>query len=225
MKAFALIPVKRLSRSKGRLSIVFKPEERERFVLSMLEDVLGAVSSSHLHQTVVIGFDDDVRLIAERFDAYFLLEPGGGLNSALRYALNWCEKRGVEAVLILPADIPLVEEGDLNEITRLSDEASVVISPSMDGGTNALMLKPPSVIKTCFGSGSFKRHISEASKKGIPVRVYRSPRVSLDIDSVQDLKALLKVGEGKVCYRFLMDIGMDERLRELGSSACLSNLL
>jgi 2-phospho-L-lactate guanylyltransferase (CobY/MobA/RfbA family) len=115
-------------------------------------------------------------------------------------------------------------ERDLNGIIRLSGKVSVVISPSMDGGTNALMLKPPNVIKTCFGPRSFEKHINEASKKGIPIRVYRSPRISLDIDSVQDLKTLLKVGRGKVCHRFLIQIKMNKRLKEIEPSAGFSNL-
>ena len=225
LKTFALIPVKKLSKSKERLSMVFKPEERKRFVLSMLEDILRVTSSSVLHQTVVIGSDRIVQLVAEKFDAYFLPESGGGLNDALRYAVSLCEKRGAKAVLILPADIPLMKERDLNEIIHLSWKASVVISPSMDGGTNALMLKPPNVIKTCFGPRSFKKHIDEALKKGIPVRVYRSPGISLDIDSIQDLKTLLKVGKGKACHRFLMQIKMNVRLKEIEPSARFLNLL
>jgi 2-phospho-L-lactate guanylyltransferase (CobY/MobA/RfbA family) len=94
LKTFALIPVKKLSKSKERLSMVFKPKERKRFVLFMLEDVLRATSSSLLHQTVVIGSDRIIQLVAERFDANFLPESGGGLNDTLRYAVSWCKKGG-----------------------------------------------------------------------------------------------------------------------------------
>lgn len=213
MKTFGLIPVKELLKSKERLSMVLTLEERRDFVLSMLEDVLGATASSMLHQTVVVGLDLLVQRLAERFGASFLSETGRGLNDSLGDATDWCVERGAEAVLILPVDIPLVVEGDINEVIRLSSEkASIVISPSNDGGTNALMRRPPNVIKTCFGSRSFEKHINEASRKGVSARIYQSPRVSLDVDSVQDLKRLLDVGRGKVSYEFLEQAKIKERL-------------
>jgi len=73
--------------------------------------------------------------------------------------------------------------------------------------------------------GFINKHINEASKKGIQVRVYRSPRISLDIDSIQDLKTLLKVGRGRVCHRFLMQIKMNVRLKEIEPSPRFPNLL
>lgn len=211
-----MIPVKKLLKSKGRLSKVLKPEERRDFVLFMLEDVLRATLSSTLHQTVVIGSDPIVRHIVENSGASFLPETRRGLNNALEYATSWCAKKGAEAVLILPADIPLITEGDVNEIINLSSEkASIVISPSDDYGTNSLMRRPPNVIRTYFGPRSFEKHVDEASRRGISTKIYRSPRVSLDIDSVQDLKSLLKVGGGTASRRFLEQIKMDEHLRKL----------
>lgn len=214
MKTFALIPVKKLLKSKERLSRVLKPEERRGLVLSMLEDILRATLSSTLHRTVVVGVDPIVRHIVENFGADFVPEIRRGLNNALEDATSWCVKRGAEAVLILPVDIPLITDGDINEIIHLSSEkASIVISPSEDNGTNALMRRPPNVIKTYFGIRSFEKHVNEASREGITVKVYRSPRVSLDIDSVQDLRRFLEVGRRTASYRFLEQIKIDERLK------------
>ena len=224
MKAFGLIPVKNLSRSKERLSRILSLEERRALVLSMLEDILEETSNSTLHRTVIVGSDGEVQLVAERFDALFLEDPGWTVNDSLNYALKWCSGMGAEAVLIVPSDVPLVSREDLNMIVHLSEEFPVVLSPSKDGGTSALMLKPPSIIKTCFGPGSFVRHLKAASEKGIPVKVYRSRRLSLDIDTIQDLKLLLKSGSGKLCCRFLKQIRMDVRLKRQGSSLSSSNL-
>jgi len=218
LKVFGLIPVKNLSRAKQRLSRILSLEERRVLVVSMLEDILEEASSSMLYQTIVLGSDLEVQIVAERFNALFLDDPGGTVNDSLEYALGWCSEKGAEAALIVPSDVPLITREDLNMIVQLSEEFSVVLSPSKDGGTNALMLKPPKVIKTCFGSGSFIMHIEAASKKGVSFRVYQSPRLSLDIDTIQDLKVILNVGSGKVCNRFLRRINMDKRLREIGSS-------
>lgn len=77
-----------------------------------------------------------------KIDAYFIPESGGRLSDALGYAASWCVKREAEAVLILSADVPLITERNLKEIICFSEKISVVISPSTDGGTNALMLRP-----------------------------------------------------------------------------------
>lgn len=213
MKTFGLIPVKELLKSKKRLSTVLTLEERRDFVLSMLEDVLVATRSSVLHQTVVVGLDLLVQHFAERFGASFLFEAGRGLNESLKYATDWCIEKGAEALLILPVDIPLIVREDINEIVLLSSKkTSIVISPSKDDGTNALMRRPPNVIKTCFGSESFEKHVKEASGKGVSARIYQSPRVFLDVDSVQDLKSLLDAGRGKASYGFLEQAKIEERL-------------
>ncbi|MFH0896617.1 MAG: 2-phospho-L-lactate guanylyltransferase, partial [Candidatus Bathyarchaeota archaeon] len=195
-------------------SMVLEPEERRTFVLSMLEDVLGVTASSKLNQTVVVGSDPIVQSYAERFGASFFKETKSGLNNSLKYAMEWCVKMGAEAVLILPVDIPLIMAADVNEIIHLlsPEKASIVISPSNDGGTNALMRQPANIIKTCFGSGSFEKHINEAMRKGVSARVYRSPRVSLDIDSIEDLKKFFNVGKGKVSHRFLEQKKIDKHL-------------
>jgi 2-phospho-L-lactate guanylyltransferase len=215
LKTLAVIPVKSLSTCKERLSSVLNVDERKEFVLSMLNDVLEAASSSMVNQTVIVGLDYLIQKIIES-RAYFLLETKKGLNNALEYATNWCVERGAEAILILPADIPLITAADINRMIQMSSEvASIVISPSRDGGTNALMRKPPDVIKTHFGPGSFNRHVGEASKKGIQAKIYRSSRIYLDIDSIQDLRMFLKRGGGKISYEFLEQTMIEERLKGL----------
>ena len=219
MKTHVLIPVKRLSESKKRLSGVLGLDERRDLVIFMLSDILNTISSYTAYQTALIGVDDDIKRLAEKFDVYFLPDPGGGLNQSLRYAIRRCLRIGAERVLILPADIPLLTESDLEGISRLSEDHSVIVSPSKDGGTNALMLNPPDVMEPLFGSRSFERHVREASRRRVPLRIYRSPTILMDIDSVEDLKVLLRVGGDKLSRNFLMRIGFDKRLSGDGSQA------
>lgn len=215
MKTFAIIPVKRLNESKKRLSTFFKPEERLRLVLSMLEDVLEVTRSSTLHQTVVVGVDPIVQHVAEEFGAFFLSETRRGLNNCLSSTTCWCKERGAEAVLILPVDVPLITAEDIEEIIKISSEASIVVSPSRDFGTNVLMRRPSNVIKTRFGPKSFEKHVREALRKGIATHIYQSPSVSLDIDTEQDLRKLLDVGRGKASYKFLEQSEAYERLTSM----------
>ena len=215
MSVFVVIPVKLLLRSKMRLSEVLKPQERQTLTLSMLEDVFRAVTKSSLvHQTVLVSSDSKVQEYAGVLGATYLMEERRGLNRAVEQAISWCVQNNAKSVLVLPGDIPLITPDDVNQIVNLgSEETSIVIASSRNGGTNALLQKPPNLIPLHFGQASFSKHISEASNKGIAAKIYRSQNVTMDIDSPEDLENLLKIEAQTASHRFLKRIGLDTRLR------------
>jgi len=213
--AFVIIPVKRLDNAKSRLSSLLTDDERKQFCLKMLEDVLGTVKSTkRAHETVVVSKDPLVSEITKIFDVAYLKERKRGLNKTVSEAVNWCVKREATSVLVLPADVPLVVPTDLNRIFTLGEEASMVISTSRNGkGTNALLLTPPNVSPTFYGPRSFQRHIKEASKLKISFRRYRSPRIALDIDTVEDLTYFVSLKAKETsAYKVLEKIGVVNRL-------------
>jgi len=207
MATFAVVPVKNLLKSKTRLSTIFTSQERSSLTLAMLQDVLNALKSSKIHRTIVISSDIAVNKVAEKFGVKILGEMQDGLNQAVDQTLKWCFKNGAESVLILPVDIPLITSKDINRIINLGLKSkSVVISPSQNGGTNALLQTPPRIIPPCFGSNSFKKHLEQALNRHIRMKAYQSLRVSLDIDSERDLKRFLEIGKKTVFYRLLEQI-------------------
>lgn len=208
MSVFAMIPVKSLLKSKTRLSMILNPKERQALTLVMLEDVLRAVKCSMVRQVVVISSDSTVKELVEKFGAMYLEEKKRGLNQAIEQALEWCIQNKADSVLVLPADIPLIIPKDVNQIVKLgSEETSIVISPSQNGGTNALLQKPPNLIRPRFGPNSFSKHKGEASHKGIPTKVYMSKRVAMDIDSPKDLEKLFEIKAQTLSHKFLEQIG------------------
>jgi 2-phospho-L-lactate guanylyltransferase len=214
MSVFAVIPVKSLSKAKMRLSVVLNPQERQAFTLAMFEDVLNAVKRSRVHQTVVISSDLVVQKFAHRFGVTTLQEKAYGLNKVIAQATSWCIQKDAESVLILPGDIPLLKPEDVNKMISLSsEEPCIVISPSRNEGTNALLLKPPNVIQPRFGPDSFRKHLSEASTQKVLSKVYSSNRISLDIDSVEDLKLLLKTERNTSSHKLLERINVSMRLK------------
>jgi len=215
MLNFAIIPVKNLDVTKSRLSPLLSSSERGCFVLKMLEDVLKATKSTpQIRQTVVVGADSETVKVAKSFGAVSLAEVPLGLNEAIFEAVKWCAQKGAESALILPADIPLVTPTDLNEILSLGKENALVISPSRDGeGTNALLLKPPNCIKLFYGLRSFQRHVKEASMRKLRFCTFESPRIGLDVDTVEDLLAFVQSkAEETSAYKFLKRVGVLERL-------------
>lgn len=215
MSVFIIIPVKRLGMAKSRLSPLLSLNERKQFCLEMLKDVLTSVKTAKfVHQTVVMSMDEMALRVAKSFDAIPFIESKLGLNQAISEVTKWCIERGVSSTLILPADIPLVTSLDLNGILSLGKNWEIVVSPSgSKEGTNALLLTPPNVIPPFYGQHSFRRHIEEALARGIGIHIFRSSRVALDIDTVEDLITFLGLkAEETRSYNFLMKVEAHKRL-------------
>lgn len=213
MSVCAVVPVKALFKSKTRLSAVLAPQERRTLTLTMLEDVLKALKSSVVSRIVTISSDSTVQALARRFNAVYLSESQRGLNQAIKQATEHCIQKKARSVLVLAADLPLVIPEDINQMVELGvEEPSVVISSSSNGGTNALLQKPPNLIPACFGPNSFMEHVNRAMADGILIRTYHSFRVATDIDSIKDLKNFLSVESQTMSYRFLEQISLRDRL-------------
>ena len=215
MSTFAVVPVKNLLKSKTRLSNFFTFQERTLFTLAMLEDVLNALKSSNVNKTVVVSSDLTVERFVKNFGMTFLKETQESLNQALNQATKWCVRNAAESVLVLPADIPLITSKDINQLVKLAPNKSLVISPSQNGGTNALLQTPPGVISPCFGSDSFKKHISRALAKHVQTKIYVSSNVMFDIDSEKDLEQFLKVGKQTASHRFLKQSSWNRACRHV----------
>ena len=194
MRTFAIVPVKELRASKKRLSHVLSREKRTELMVGMLRDVLSALKLSTIEQVLAVSPDAAVKKIVCEYGFSFISPKNARLNPSLSEAIEYAEQREADAVLILPADLPLVCPYDICKLVELGSEPStVVLSPSLDGGTNALLLNPPDAIPVSFGKGSFFKHVEEALKKDVRLRFHVSREVMLDIDSEDDLKKLLEI--------------------------------
>jgi 2-phospho-L-lactate guanylyltransferase len=188
---WAIVPVKPFPHAKSRLASMLSPEERgilSRFLLKRTLDVLGAVAE--IAGTVVVSSDADALALAEARGVVGLMEEGQGLNAALAQATAWVSARQGGVVLIVPADLPLLEPSDIQEILRPVDrEPMVVIAPCWRGdGTNALLVRPLGLIEYRFGPGSFAEHSRQALRKGATLHIYRSPGLELDLDLPEDIR-------------------------------------
>jgi len=194
MRTFAIVPVKGLNVSKERLSNVLSPKKRGELTAAMLRDVLNALKASTVHEVLLVSPDSAVKGIAEEYGVSYLSPKRTDLNPSLTEAIEWCMQKNADAVLILPADIPLVSSQDIDKLVELgSEKSTAVLAPSMNGGTNALLLNPPNVIPVCFGPGSFFKHVKQAIVKKVEVRFHSSREIALDIDSEEDLNKLLEL--------------------------------
>jgi 2-phospho-L-lactate guanylyltransferase len=204
MKIAALIPAKGFTNAKQRLSALLGAAERAALAEAMLRDVLRvAFAARGLDAVYVVTGDAEVQKIAASLGATVIMEQEEkGETEAVMFALLDIKWRGVEAALVIPADIPLLRPEDvelvLGQISRHDGVSPfALLVPSHDRmGTNALLLAPTNAIGLRFGYDSFSYHLSQVAGRELPLRVLENERIALDIDEPQDLERFLRSGGG-----------------------------
>ena len=197
--------------SKTRLSGILNPESRKKLTLLMLEDVISTLKNSKtLTGVVVVSSSLEVLNLVESLGCETVREgaKGVGLNKAVELGVEYAGKLGAEAVLIMPADIPMINPEDVDGLLSTGfclEKPYVVVSPSEDGGTNALMLSIPAPIAFRFGPNSYRLHLYEAERTKSNIAVFHSKRVMLDIDDEGDIVFFLKYGEGRKSWFYLKE--------------------
>ncbi len=211
MPTTVLIPVNRLDRAKGRLADLLEPEERAELVRRSLSAVLAAVEGAGM-VAVVLTSDQAVRAILPA-DVRVLSEDPHlqGLSAQVERAAGLL---GVQELLILHADLPLVTAEALRDLVTQAPEApSATLVRPRDGGTNAMLLRPPGRFPLAYGRGSGDLHESAAREAGLAVRRADTPALALDLDTPADVRVLLSAADGRASEagRYLVEIGIEGR--------------
>jgi len=194
MSLCAIIPVKPLRRGKSRLSSILSSIEREilnRFLLQSLLTCLQPIDA--IDHKIVISYDPTALAFARKFGANTVLENRNtNINRALRRATLAARAYGATKVLILPADLPLISQEDILEVLSFeSTNSQMIIVPDRKmNGTNALFINPIGAIKYNFGEWSFKKHIEQAERKKIDVKIVNNENISFDLDIPEDWELL-----------------------------------
>lgn len=190
----ALIPVKSLANAKSRLATILPSDHREAIVVAMLLKVLGECAlCTEISRICVVTSDDEIARIARAHDSGVVLEPAdAGLNCAVEAGLHAAADLDVQQILILPADIPFLDQPELRRILESSDgHHQSAIVPCRNGrGTNALLIPSNANFTPQFGDGSFQRHFRQLSDLGLAPRALHLPGIAADIDEPDDLMML-----------------------------------
>ncbi|NJN18306.1 MAG: 2-phospho-L-lactate guanylyltransferase [Oscillochloris sp.] len=194
MRLHAVVPVKDLASAKSRLAGTLSPDSRRSLMRLMLGRVLTTLTACsgvdrELAAVWVVSRDVEVLAVAANMGARPIRETGGGLNPALDQARKTIRAAQADAMLILPADVPLVHCDDVRGLrSALIGGADIVIAPdAAESGTNALGLWLSAALPFQFGQASFARHRALAAWNELIVEVYRSPTLALDVDDAASL--------------------------------------
>jgi 2-phospho-L-lactate guanylyltransferase len=181
-----LVPVKAFADAKGRLADAMSPPIRAALARSMAGRVLAAANPLPV---AVVCDDRQVATWARDQGALVIWEPGQGLNRAVQDGVRHLGRLGVGQVIVAHADLPLATNlasvGDFEGVTLVPDRR--------DNGTNVVALPSGCGFVFSYGPGSFSRHVAEAERLGLPLRIVRTGPLSWDVDLPTDLSAVLVV--------------------------------
>ncbi|MFZ0771302.1 MAG: 2-phospho-L-lactate guanylyltransferase [Candidatus Sulfotelmatobacter sp.] len=189
-----LIPVKNLAAAKQRLAAVLDQPARTELAQAMLHDVVATLAAWPRRPACTLVTGDPFAIeLARQYDFEIIPDrENPGETGAIDMATRLCEARGIDSTLVIPADIPLIQASELDQILAHAPAEGTVLAPAADGrGTNAVFRRPANLFPLRFGNDSFKLHLAAAKATGKPCEVLQLPGIALDVDNPEDLRRLL----------------------------------
>ncbi|MGB1756812.1 MAG: 2-phospho-L-lactate guanylyltransferase [Pseudomonadales bacterium] len=221
MTTRAVLPIKDFVNAKQRLATILDVDERAGLCRAMVEDVLLAVEACPLIDDIALVTNDEIATeLGRQFHAEIIAEPPEkGLIPAVQHAASSLAAAGVDRMIFLPGDVPLVTPDELEVVLDGFAErvGGICLVPASDlGGTNCLVASPPDCLTFQFGINSFRKHVAEAGAIGVSPIVLKLPGLGLDIDTPQDLNELMTrlafQGSESHTYRYCVEIDVVGRL-------------
>jgi 2-phospho-L-lactate/phosphoenolpyruvate guanylyltransferase len=194
MTIWAIVPVKPLRRGKSRLAGMLTEDQRTRLNRYLLEHILTTLKDvAEVEHTLVVSRDPAALALTREMGGRTVLEDGAPqFNTAIKRATIVAQAQGAHAVLILPADLPLIKPKDIKALLKCGRKPPVVvIAPDRrQDGTNGLFVNPAGLIEYGYGPGSFQCHSDRVMQSGASLKVIYSPNIALDLDLPEDMETL-----------------------------------
>jgi len=189
-----LVPIKNTSGAKQRLASILDQGSRTRLAQAMLHDVLSSLHQWKDRPSVGIVTSDAYAIkLANEYKFEIIHDPDNpGETGAIEMATQVCVEGGEDSTLVIPADIPLIQGAELEEIYKHAPAEGSVLVPAGDGrGTNAALRRPANLFPLRFGNDSFKPHHAAARATGQPCVILNLPGIAVDVDTPEDLQQLI----------------------------------
>ena len=174
----------------------------------MLHDVLAALHGWKNRPPVALVSSDPFAVkLANEYGFEIIPDPENpGETGAIEMATKVCVERGADSTLVIPADIPLIEAWEFEEIMKHAPAEGCVLVPAGDGrGTNAAFRRPADLFPLRFGNDSFKPHHAAAQATGKICVVLQLPGIAVDVDNPEDLQQLISLPGETRAQRLLRD--------------------
>ncbi|ARN75341.1 5-amino-6-(D-ribitylamino)uracil--L-tyrosine 4-hydroxyphenyl transferase CofH [Oceanicoccus sagamiensis] len=227
---WALLPLKDFVNAKQRLSGVLAAHERRHLFHTMVEDVLDILANHPMiDNTVIVSDDPSAELLADRYqlscwaESSLALAPDvKGLTAVVDAAAAKLAEQGVDSMLVVHGDLPLLDAADIQRLLEVHQEQvlpGITIAPdAVKDGSNCVVATPPNAIQFQYGKGSFEKHMAAAAEEKVSAAMVALPSAAMDIDNPSDLQGLLtieQVGIAKHTLTYLQESGLKERLNTM----------
>src|SRR5438128_2110299 len=138
-------------------------------MLELLAGVLAAVKAAEVGPVTVVSAEPLQLNGVPRFD-----DRGLAWNDALAAAMRELVTEPVAAVV--SADLPTVTAADVRALVEATPDRGLAIARALDGGTNAVSMRPPGAVPTHFGEPSSAAvHAVAAADIGLAARILDLP--------------------------------------------------
>jgi 2-phospho-L-lactate guanylyltransferase len=172
--AHVLVPLKRID-PKSRLAGELPLEERVRLMRRLLAGVVDAVREAGVERVTVVS-----GLKPRGYEVWD--DHGLPWNDALAAAI--AEIVTAPLVAVVSADLPLLRADEVEDLLAATPEHGIAIGRALDGGTNAIAMRPPGLVRTRFGE---PRSAAVHASLGVPHVVVDLPGLAFDVDTPEDL--------------------------------------
>lgn len=181
----ALIPVRFHPEAKHRLAKNWETTKRRALVQAMLTDVLEALERAKtISQRIIVTCDENFSPTNPQDNVETYRSIVKGLNSELMACIRRLTDNGVQDIIIILADLPLLTNETLDEIVTIGHRIQrPVIAQDWKGtGTNILYSPLPLSIELCFGNQSLQNFRTKFEEANLTPIIYHSVESALDID-------------------------------------------
>lgn len=202
--ATVIVPIKPWRWAKSRLAV--GPDARHDLARAFALDVLDVLASSeHAARLVIVTAEEGVTATAAELGAVVLPdEPSVSddqLNDAVEQGLSWAISHApTSPVVVVPSDLPSLTSRVFNETLDELSQWDTAFVPDISGrGTTAVWASSAQHLRTFYGPDSAKRH----GDNGSTSNPYVDPRIRHDVDTMADLRAVIRLGVGWQTQRVL----------------------
>jgi 2-phospho-L-lactate/phosphoenolpyruvate guanylyltransferase len=180
-----VVPIRAFALGKARLAERLPPEERADLARRFASRVVTAAGALPV---VVVTSAPEVTAWAGDLGLATVPDPGS-LDGAAGAGRGHLAARGCQRVVIAHADLPFARS--LAPVTGDGADPVVALVPDhRDDGTPVLSVPAATPFRFAYGPGSFRRHVEEAERLGLTVRVVDDPDLRFDVDVPADLERL-----------------------------------
>jgi 2-phospho-L-lactate guanylyltransferase len=183
--AGVVVPVRAFALGKARLADRLAPEERADLARRFAGRVVAAAGD---RPVVVVTSAPEVEVWATELGVATIADPGS-LDRAAADGRAYLRELGCVRVVVAHADLPFART--LDPVSEDGDDPIVALVPChRNDGTPVLSVPTAAPFRFAYGPGSFRRHVDEAERLGLAVRVVRDPDLAFDVDLPADLEQL-----------------------------------